>query len=169
MSAINTRIVQRTNALSKQAYGADFTYDEAVLTGRGLQGRLAATGMAAGLGGFVVAAAIPPARWALERFLLPGPGAGPSAEAQKSGFFDLRFVGTTADGRSIRTRVTGDRDPGYGSTAKMLGQAGACLAQDLANSGVKGGFWTPATILGDRLIARLTRHSGVTFEVLDDA
>jgi short subunit dehydrogenase-like uncharacterized protein len=169
MSAINTRIVQRTNALSKQAYGADFTYDEAVLTGRGLQGRLTATGMAAGLAGFVIAGAIPPARWALERFVLPGPGEGPSAEAQKSGFFDLRFVGTTADGRSIRTRVTGDRDPGYGSTAKMLGQAGACLAQDLANSGVKGGFWTPATILGDRLIARLTRHSGVTFEVLDDA
>jgi short subunit dehydrogenase-like uncharacterized protein len=167
MSAINTRIVQRTNALSKQAYGADFTYDEAVLTGRGLQGRLTATGMAAGLAGFMVAGAIPPARWALERFVLPGPGEGPSAAAQKSGLFDLRFFGTTADGRSIRTRVTGDRDPGYGSTAKMLGQAGACLAQDLGNSGVKGGFWTPATIFGDRLIARLTRHSGLTFEVLE--
>ena len=169
MSAINTRIVQRSNALSKQAYGADFTYDEAVLTGRGLKGRLAATGMAAGLAGFMVAGAVPPTRWALERFVLPGPGEGPSAEAQKSGFFDLRFVGKTADGRSIRTRVTGDRDPGYGSTAKMLGQAGACLAQDLSNSGVKGGFWTPATIFGDRLIARLTKHSGLTFEVLDDA
>jgi short subunit dehydrogenase-like uncharacterized protein len=168
MSAINTRIVQRTNALSKQAYGADFTYDEAVLTGRGLQGRLAAIGMAAGLAGFMVAGAIPPARWALERFVLPGPGEGPSAEAQKSGFFDLRFFGTTADGRSIRCRVTGDRDPGYGSTARMLGQAGACLAQDLGNTGVKGGFWTPATIFGDQLIARLTRHSGLTFEVLGE-
>jgi len=167
MSAINTRIVQRSNALSKQAYGADFTYDEAVLTGRGLKGRLAATGMTAGLAGFMVAGAIPPARWALERFVLPAPGEGPSAEAQKSGFFDLRFIGRTADGRSIRTRVTGDRDPGYGSTAKMLGQAGACLAQDLDNSGVKGGFWTPATIFGDRLIARLIKHSGLTFEVLD--
>jgi short subunit dehydrogenase-like uncharacterized protein len=166
MSAINTRIVQRSNALSKQAYGADFTYDEAVLTGRGLKGRLAATGMTVGLAGFMVAGAVPPARWALERFVLPGPGEGPSAAAQKSGFFDLRFIGKTADGRSIRTRVTGDRDPGYGSTAKMLGQAGACLAQDLRNSGVTGGFWTPATIFGDRLIARLTRHSGLTFEVL---
>jgi short subunit dehydrogenase-like uncharacterized protein len=169
MSAINTRIVQRSNALSKQAYGADFAYDEAVLTGRGLKGRLAATGMTAGLAGFMVAGAIRPARWALERFVLPGPGEGPSAEAQKSGFFDLRFVGKTADGRSIRTRVTGDRDPGYGSTAKMLGQAGACLAQDLGNTGVKGGFWTPATIFGDRLIARLIKHSGLTFEVLDAA
>ena len=167
MSAINTRIVQRSNALSKQAYGTDFTYDEAVLAGRGLQGRLAATGIAAGLAGFMVVGAVPPARWALERFVLPGPGEGPSAEAQKRGFFDLRFVGRTADGRSIRTRVTGDRDPGYGSTAKMLGQAGACLAQDLRNSTVKGGFWTPATIFGDQLVARLTRYSGLTFEVLD--
>jgi short subunit dehydrogenase-like uncharacterized protein len=169
MSAINTRIVQRSNALSKQAYGADFTYDEAVLTGGGLKGRLAATGMTAGLAGFMVAGAIAPARWALERFVLPAPGEGPSAEAQKNGFFDLRFIGRTADGRSIRTRVTGDRDPGYGSTAKMLGQAGACLAQDMDNSGVKGGFWTPATIFGDRLIARLIKHSGLTFEVLDAA
>jgi short subunit dehydrogenase-like uncharacterized protein len=167
MSAINTRIVQRSNALSRQAYGADFTYDEAVLTGRGLSGRLAATAMTAGLASFMVAGAIPPARWALERFVLPGPGEGPSAAAQKSGFFDLRFVGRTADGRSIRTRVTGDRDPGYGSTARMLGQAGACLAQDLDASNVKGGFWTPATIFGDRLIARLTRHSGLAFEVLE--
>jgi len=70
--------------------------------------------MTAGLAGFMVAGAIPPARWALERFVLPAPGEGPSAEAQKSGFFDLRFIGRTADGRSIRTRVTGDRDPGYG-------------------------------------------------------
>jgi short subunit dehydrogenase-like uncharacterized protein len=115
----------------------------------------------------MVAGAIPPTRWALERFVLPGPGEGPSADAQRTGLFDLRFIGKTADGRSIRTRVTGDRDPGYGSTAKMLGQAGACLAQDLRSSGVKGGFWTPATIFGDRLITRLTRHSGLTFEVLD--
>ena len=37
MGGINTRIVQRTNALSEQAYGADFTYDEAICTGRGLR------------------------------------------------------------------------------------------------------------------------------------
>lgn len=167
MSAINTRIVQRSNALSKQAYGADFTYDEAVLTGRGLKGRLAATGMAAGLAGFMVAGAVPPTRWALERFVLPGPGEGPSAEAQKSGFFDLRFIGKTADGRSIRTRVTGDRDPGYGSTAKMLGQAAACLASDVSKKQRAGGFWTPAAVFGDRLVERLQAHSGLTFEVLD--
>ncbi len=167
MSAINTRIVQRSNALSKQAYGEDFRYDEAVLMGRGLQGRAAATGMTVGLGGFMFAAALPPARWALERFVLPAPGEGPSAEQQRNGFFDLRFQGTTADGQTLRVKVTGDRDPGYGSTAKMLGQAGACLAHDFAASGRKGGVWTPATMFGDKLIERLIAHAGLTFEVIE--
>lgn len=166
MSAINTRIVQRTNALLEQAYGADFTYDEAMLMGRGLKGWFAATAVAAGLAGFVFAGAIPPARAALELFVLPKPGEGPSSEAQRKGFFDLRFVGTTADGRQIRTKVTGDRDPGYGSTGKMLGQAAACLALDINKAATPGGFWTPATIFGDRLIQRLTAHAGLTFELI---
>lgn len=81
--------------------------------------------------------------------------------------FDLRFHGTTAGGQRLTTRVTGDRDPGYGSTAKMLGEAGVCLAQDIGRSDVPGGFWTPATALGDALVARLERHAGLTFEVVD--
>lgn len=168
MSAINTRVVQRSNALSRQAYGEDFRYDEAVLTGGGLKGRAAALAMTAGLGGFMVAGALPPTRWALERFVLPAPGEGPSAEQQRKGFFDLRFFGATDEGRSLRVKVTGDRDPGYGSTAKMLGQAGACLAQDFAGAGRKGGFWTPATMFGDALITRLVAHAGLAFEVIED-
>ena len=168
MSAVNTRVVQRSNALSKQSYGADFRYDEAMLTGKGLKGRATALGLTAGLAGFMVASALPPTRWALQRFVLPGPGEGPSAEQQRNGFFDLRFLGKTADGRTLRVKVTGDRDPGYGSTAKMLGQAGACLALDLEDSGRKGGFWTPATMFGERLVERLVAHAGITFEVIDD-
>ena len=168
MSKINTRIVHRSNALLGHAYGTDFLYDEAVLTGKGTKGRLNATGMAMGLGAFVVAGALPPTRWALERFVLPAPGEGPSPEAQASGFFDLRFQGETADGRSLRAKVTGDRDPGYGSTAKMLGQAAACLAQDVGKDDKPGGFWTPATIFGDRLVERLEADAGLTFEVLED-
>jgi short subunit dehydrogenase-like uncharacterized protein len=168
MSAINTRIVQRSNALSKQAYGTDFRYDEAMLTGRGIKGQLAAAGVTGGLAAVMVAGALPPTRWALGRFVLPAPGEGPSPEAQRKGYFDLRFLGRTDGGDELRVKVTGDRDPGYGSTAKMLGQAGACLALDFADSGRGGGFWTPATMFGDRLIERLTEHSGLAFEVLDD-
>ncbi len=133
-----------------------------------LKGRLAATAMTASLAGFMLAGAIRPARAILERFVLPKPGEGPSPEAQRKGFFDLRFLGTTADGRQIRTKVTGDRDPGYGSTGKMLGQAAACLALDVDKTATPGGFWTPAMIFGDRLIQRLTAHSGLTFELLPD-
>lgn len=165
MSAVNTRLVHRTNALSNQAYGAGFRYDEAMLTGRGVRGQLTAAGTSATLGAFMVAAAIGPLRSGLERFVLPAPGAGPSPEAQRKGSYDLRFLGRGKDGQTLRTRVTGDRDPGYGSTAKILGQAAACLALDVSPA-VAGGFWTTATIFGDRLIGRLQKDAGITFETL---
>lgn len=167
MSAINTRIVHRSNALTKQAYGAGFRYDEAILAGPGLKGRMTALGIAAGLAGFMVAGAIGPVRRALERFVLPAPGSGPSPEAQQQGFYDLRFLGHTDDGRSIMVKVTGDRDAGYGSTSKMLAQAAAFLARDLPKAEKPGGFWTPATLFGDRLIERLEKHSGIAFTVID--
>ena len=167
MSAINTRVVHRTNALLHDAYGPEFRYDEAMLTGRGLRGRLTAAATGAGLGAFMVAGSIGPVRTALEKYVLPAPGEGPSPEAQLKGGFDLRFHGRTAAGDVIRARVTGDRDPGYGSTAKMLGQAAACLAVDVAKKKVSGGFWTPAAIFGDRIIERLQAHAGVRFELLE--
>ena len=167
MSAINTRVVHRTNALRHAAYGAQFRYDEAVLMGRGLRGRLAATAAGAGLGAFIVAGSLGPVRSLLEHYVLPAPGEGPSPEAQRTGGFDLRFHGRTATGQCLRTRVTGDRDPGYGSTAKMLGQAAACLANDIPKSDTAGGFWTPAAIFGDHIIKRLQQRAGVQFEPLE--
>jgi short subunit dehydrogenase-like uncharacterized protein len=166
MSAINSRIVQRSHSLAGRPYGQDFVYDEATLMGRGLKGRLAAFAMAGGLGGFMLASALPPTRWALQRFVLPAPGDGPSPEAQAKGFFDLRFHGRTANGQTLRCKVTGDRDPGYGSTAKMLGEAAKILAVDLPRSRLGGGFWTPATAFGDGLIERLQAHAGMRFEVI---
>lgn len=166
MAAINTRVVHRSNALKGWAYGADFTYDEAMMTGRGTKGRLGALGVAAGLGGFVGLAALKPTRWLLERFVVPKPGEGPSPREQANGFYDIRVLGRTAAGDSLTVKVTGDRDPGYGSTAKMLGEAAACLAQDLPKDGLPGGFWTPATALGDRYVQRLVDHAGLSFDVM---
>jgi short subunit dehydrogenase-like uncharacterized protein len=168
MAAVNTRVVHRSNALSDQAYGSAFRYDEAMLTGRGVGGGIAATGLAAGIAGFTAAAALRPSRWALERFVLPAPGDGPSPQAQRRGFFDLRFFGRTDNGRTLKVKVTGDRDPGYGSTGKMLGEAATCLAVDVSKADRQGGFWTPATVFGDRLIGRLQAHAGLSFEVLED-
>lgn len=167
MAAINVRVVLRSNALLDHAYGKEFCYDEAMLTGKGFSGQAKALGIAAGLGGFVTAAAIPPARWLMEKLILPAPGEGPSVDAQQKGFFDLRFVGRTADGRELRIKVTGDRDPGYGSTGKMLGEAAACLALDVSKADVSGGFWTPSTALGAPLHRRLEAHAGLAFVLLD--
>jgi short subunit dehydrogenase-like uncharacterized protein len=115
----------------------------------------------------MAAGSLAPLRAMLSRFVLPEPGEGPSEEQQAKGGYDLRFFGRTADGQTLRARVTGDRDPGYGSTAKMLGQAAACLALDSPRKDTPGGFWTPATIFGERLTERLVRHAGISFELLD--
>jgi short subunit dehydrogenase-like uncharacterized protein len=167
MGAINVRIVHRSNALSDGAYGPDFLYDEAVLAGRGLRGRTIATAIFAGLAGFAMAASVGPVRSALERFVLPAPGTGPSPNAQKKGYYDLRLLGITEDGRTIRAKVTGQGDPGYGSTSKILGQAASQLALAVPKTAVEGGFWTPATIFGDALIKRLEKHAELRFEVLE--
>jgi short subunit dehydrogenase-like uncharacterized protein len=163
MAAINTRVVLRSNALAGYPYGDAFQYDEALLTGSGIKGRAAAVAVAAGSAGFMLGAALAPTRWAMKR-VLPKPGQGPGAVARERGGYDLRFLGFTPGGSRLRTRVTGDRDPGYGSTAKMFAEAGACLARDI-QSDKPGGFWTPATIFGDRLIARLRNHAGMTFDM----
>ncbi|MCX4163037.1 MULTISPECIES: trans-acting enoyl reductase family protein [Paraburkholderia] len=169
MAAINERVVHRSNALADKAYGSQFTYDEAIMTGTGIKGRLSALAVVAGLGAFMLGAVVKPIRIAMERFLLPKPGEGPSPEAQLAGRYDLRFFGRTDDGRTLRVKVTGDRDPGYGSTGKMLGQAAIGLALDYATDDVKvgrpGGFWTPATMFDERFIERLVQHAGLRFEL----
>ncbi|HAC28640.1 MAG TPA: saccharopine dehydrogenase [Marinobacter hydrocarbonoclasticus] len=165
MGAINTRVVHRSNALQGARYGKEFTYDEAIMTGKGTKGRLTAYGMVGALGAFFTASAIKPTRWVVEK-LVPKPGEGPSPDDQEKGFYDLRFVGKTTDGKTMITKVTGDRDPGYGSTAKMLGESGLCLAFDVKDD-VKGGFWTPASALDGKLLERLQANAGLTFEVVE--
>jgi short subunit dehydrogenase-like uncharacterized protein len=167
MAVINTRIVYRSNALIEGGYSQNFEYNEAMLTGKGLIGSGIAAGVGVGLGGFAMAAVIPPTRWVMEKFILPKPGEGPSQDAQEKGCYDLRFYGKTDSGQEIRCKVTGNQDPGYGSTAKMLGQAAACLVQDINKDKVQGGFWTPASIFGAQLITRLESHAGLTFELID--
>jgi short subunit dehydrogenase-like uncharacterized protein len=166
MASINTRVVHRTHALLGRPWGDDFVYDEAMMMGDGPIGAAKASALVGGLGGFIGMAAVGPVRTLLNKYVLPKPGSGPSPEAQEAGFFDIRFFGETADGRRITTKVTGDRDPGYGSTAKMLGEAGIAFL-DLDRSDVGGGFHTPATAFDGDLIDRLSEHAGLTFSVVD--
>ena len=162
MAAVNTRVVQRSHALENFRYGSDFRYSEAVIAGRGLGGRMKATGIALALRAFIVASAIPFLREKVLRKCLPAPGDGPDAKQRAEGFFNLLVVGTLANGESIRLRVKGDRDPGYGSTSKMLAEAAVCLAVDQLQT--EGGCWTPTTALGDELLDRLQKNAGLSFE-----
>ncbi|MFD2177551.1 saccharopine dehydrogenase family protein [Veronia pacifica] len=159
MAAINTQIVFRSHALSGHPYGRDFTYDEAMLTGKGAKGMLKSGAIVGGLSTFLSLVALPPSRWLLKKTILPNPGQGPSPEAQQNGFYDIRFAGKTPEGQTIRTHFIGRGDPGYCSTSKILGQSAACLALDMHENGLKiegeGGFWTTATLLGDHLVSRL--------------
>ena len=150
MATINTRNVHRSNMLMGFPYGRDFIYDEMVLTGPGEKGEanarlvVAANAEMGGPGG-------------------PKPGEGPSRQQRDSGLYDLLFVGIAGDGRQVRVAVRGDRDPGYGSTSKMIAECAVCLLRDTPQ--VPGGIWTPGAAMGDALIRRLVDHAGLTFTV----
>ena len=164
MAGVNTRVVQRSHALLGRPWGREFRYREAMAMGTGPLGAAKASGLSAGVLAMMGLGALGPTRTLLTR-VLPKPGEGPSPTAQERGSFDIRFSGTTSDGRTIETQVTGDRDPGYGSTAKMLGETAVAFL-DLDRTEVPGGFWTPATAFGDRLVERLEAHAGLRFTVL---
>ncbi|MCH2173576.1 saccharopine dehydrogenase NADP-binding domain-containing protein [Myxococcota bacterium] len=164
MGAVNTKVVRRSNALLNYAYGRNFRYDEAVLCGRGPGGLAKAT--AAGLGSAIGMGAMavgPIRRFAAGR--LPQPGEGPSLEKRETGFFDLTLLGhhPSDPSQNLKGRVRGDRDPGYGSTSKMLGESAVCLATDELTS--NGGCLTPASAMGNALLSRLPAHAGVSFEL----
>ena len=168
MAGINTRVVLRSNALTGNSYGRSFQYLECSLAGSGGAGQRRARRLArmTSLGG--MAMVFPPLRWLATTFFLPQPGAGPTPEQQEKGFFDIRLHGSSKQGDQIMVKVTGDRDPGYGSTAKMLAQAAISLNRDVDRSEKGGGFWTTAAVFGEPLLRRLQKHAGLTFEVIPE-
>ncbi|SJM37284.1 Putative trans-acting enoyl reductase [Psychrobacter pasteurii] len=163
MASINTRIVHRSNQLRDYQYGRDFKYDEAIWLPAGLKGRLMSYGMTAGIAGFAASMMFKPSRDLLNEHVLPKPGDGPSKSEQENGYFDIRFFGYTNKNHQVLTKVTGDKDPGYGSTCQMLAQSALCLLQDISKEQVAGGFWTPAAAMGETLIERLQNHAGLEF------
>ncbi|SDS08867.1 saccharopine dehydrogenase family protein [Bradyrhizobium canariense] len=150
MALINTRNVHRSNMLMGFPYGREFIYDEMALTGPGEKGEANAKR--------VVAAnnekTGPNAR---------KPGEGPSKEERENGLYDLLYVAIAPDGRQVRASVKGDRDPGYGSTSKMISECAICLLRDTPD--VPAGFWTPGAAMQHKLIKRLVDHAGLTFGV----
>jgi short subunit dehydrogenase-like uncharacterized protein len=140
MAMINTKNVHRSNLLMGHPYGEDFKYDEMTIRTPGAPTEF--TGL--GDGG-------------------PKPGEGPTKDEREAGYFDILFVGVAADGRQVRVSVKGDKDPGYGSTSKMLAESALCLVQDCPEA--PGGVWTPGAAMQGRLVDRLQRKAGLTFTV----
>ena len=147
MAAINTRNVHRSNFLLQHAYRSDFVYDEMLLTGPGEKGEAMANAVAADK--------------SLGAEGGPKPGEGPSKAEREAGFYDVLLLGHDAAGNGVRVGVKGDRDPGYGSTSKMIAEAAVCLLQDA--SGTAGGIWTPASAMAAPLIGRLQWNAGLSF------
>jgi short subunit dehydrogenase-like uncharacterized protein len=167
MAPINTKNVHRTNALRGHPWGRDFVYDERVMTGDGPVGQRRAKLLSSVARAQSVLMGWGPMRSLLGRFALPQPGQGPGPRARERGRYELLFIGETADGRSLRASVTGDRDPGYGSTSKLVSECALCLLDDVTSGMTPGGIWTPGAAMGLALVRRLHEHAGLKFELLD--
>lgn len=143
MAVINSKNVHRSNLLMGHPYGTDFVYDEMVMGAPGSGGP-----------GFTDLGSIPGGP--------PKPGEGPTKEEREAGFYDILFIGIAKDGRRVRVSVKGDKDPGYGSTSKMLAETAIALVRA---PDVRGGVLTPAAALQGRLVERLQANAGLTFTV----
>ncbi|MEP4888765.1 MAG: saccharopine dehydrogenase NADP-binding domain-containing protein [Aliiglaciecola sp.] len=148
MAAINTRNIHRSNFLLAHQYGEDFVYDEMMFTGPGEKGKAIAEHVAADK--------------SMASDEGPKPGEGPSKEEREAGFFDVVFSAQEGD-KKLAVSVKGSMDPGYGTTSKMISESAVCLAKD--DLSVKGGIWTTAPAMGDKLIERLVAKAGMTFTV----
>ena len=160
MAAINTKIVRRSNALSGYAYGKDFMYDEATLSGKGLKGKFRAYVSALPLA-LLMSAKPGSFLKKIIDIILPKPGEGPNKDKRESGFYNLRFYITLEDQSNAFAKVVGDMDPGYGSTSKMLGESAVCLAKDILPD--SSGVLTPSIAMGDAILDRLQKNAGLSF------
>lgn len=149
MAVINTKNVHRSNMLMGHAYGTDFTYSEMITTGPGDLGKAGAKAIAG--------ADVDAQTKALKA------GDGPDKAAREAGHYDLMFTGLADTGERLSVKVSDDRDPGYGSTCKMLTEAALCLIDDVADA--PGGVLTPAPVYGQAIIERLRTHAGMVFEL----
>ena len=145
MAPINTKNVHRSNVLMDHLYGEDFCYNEMWIQGPGEEGKAAAE----------FAASMNPLADA------PAPGEGPSKESRDNGNYDVLFCADLADGSTIQAAVSGDLDPGYGSTSKMIAESAICLVKECPE--LVGGIYTPAPAMGEKLIARLQANAGLDF------
>ena len=168
MATINTKNVHRSNALRGHPWGEGFVYSEKMLTGKpgqGDKGRKKALALARFTKLQNLALGFTPTRVLLRRFVLTQPGDGPNQAAREAGRYEVWFTGKSAGGEVVRAIVKGDRDPGYGSTCKLISEAALCLLRDVDRASTPGGVWTPGSAMGLALVRRLQARAGLSFEI----
>lgn len=159
MAQVNTRVVRRAHALAGAPWGADFVYREVISAPGNAGGAIRALGITGGLAALQLALTRPRLRDLIGK-RGPKPGEGPSAKVRARGHWKLRLVAEGAPDE-VLVYVASDRaDPGYGSTAKMLGESALCLALDPLRS--PGGVQTPSVAMAQPLLDRL-RRAGLVF------
>ena len=165
MAPINTKNVHRSNALRGHPWGRDFRYVERMGTGAGAAGRAGALALARASRWQRRLLAVAPTRALIRRWLLPRPGQGPDRAARESGRYEIALAGRGADGAVLRASVRGERDPGYGSTSRLVAHSALALLHEVDRAMTPGGVWTPGAAFGLRLVERLQAHAGLRFEV----
>ena len=164
MAGFNSRIVMRTNAITDYRYGIDFKYSEVSSYKKGLSGFLKAVVMFIGLVLIQISLKVRPLLWFLRKFFLPSPGEGPSKEIRDNGFFELEIIGSMDNIKKIRLTVTGEGDPGYSATAKMITESALSILLDQDRIPKVSGVLTPAAGIGVVLAERLN-DKGFNFSI----
>jgi short subunit dehydrogenase-like uncharacterized protein len=99
----------------------------------------------------------------LLRKALPSSGFGPSGSRLEEWTWQVAVDARTGGGHYVRVDVDAKGQPGYLTTARMLGEAGLLLAEDEATP-KRAGFLTPAAALGTDCLDRFER-AGARFSL----
>lgn len=171
MQMIDTRVIHRSNALSKYRYGRNFIYSE----------RMKAP-FWAGLLTTIFTPIITTLLFFsftrnIMKLFLPAPGDGPSLTVRETGKFHFQMwgKGVNKNGENVvvKARIDApDGDPGYKQTSAMITEAAICLAQSASSTSSSSskskdelfGILTPSTGLGNDLLQRL-ENVNIKFKV----
>lgn len=98
-------------------------------------------------------------------YVAPQQGSGPDAVKMNTKHFLCVYgVGEGENGTRVETCMYFSKDAGCLETARMIMESALCLAfeEDQLGSS-QGGFWTPATAMGDGVLERLLK-TGTSFQ-----
>lgn len=159
MQSIDTRIVNRSNALLNFKYGKNFIYKEKLAVPNAIIALIATLFMP-----MVMLSLYLPFTRSIIKLLVPKQGQGPSEKVMNSGYFSMQLwgVGTRhlPDGSSKDEIVTGslsafNGDPGYKQTAKFIVESALCFIFDSDSITSNYGVLTPSTAFGSAIKKRL--------------